>query len=79
MIGGFGSKLFVSNTLIYMYIKCGILECGHKLFDEMPEKNLISWKEVIVAYAKNGIVEIAYKLFDDFLMKDIVTWIGSSY
>ncbi|KAI3925174.1 hypothetical protein MKW98_009824 [Papaver atlanticum] len=71
-IGGFESDLHVCNTLIDMYINCGLIECGRRLFDEMPERDVISWTSVIVAYTKNGDMELAADLFDELPDKDIV-------
>jgi pentatricopeptide repeat protein len=34
--------------MIDMYIKCGFLECGRKVFDEMPNKDAISWTELFL-------------------------------
>ncbi|KDP31290.1 hypothetical protein JCGZ_11666 [Jatropha curcas] len=74
LIGGFRSDLFVNNTLIDMYVKCGFIECGRKVFDEMPERDLISWTGLIVAYAKLGDMESARELFDGLPVKDMVAW-----
>ncbi|WCJ41468.1 Pentatricopeptide repeat (PPR) superfamily protein [Euphorbia peplus] len=57
-----------------MYVKCGFLECGRKVFDEMPQKDLISWTEIIVAYVRIGDMETASRLFEDFPGKDMVAW-----
>ncbi|KAF8400271.1 hypothetical protein HHK36_013568 [Tetracentron sinense] len=73
-IGGFESDLYVGNTLIDMYVKCGILECGRRVFDEMPERDVISWTSLIVAYTKCGDMEAAAGLFDDLPVKDMVAW-----
>ncbi|GLT82719.1 hypothetical protein SLE2022_010770 [Rubroshorea leprosula] len=74
LVGGFASDLFVGNTMIDMYVKCGCLDSGRKLFDEMPERDVISWTELIVAYAKNGDMESAGQLFDGLPVKDMVAW-----
>ncbi|XP_031272420.1 pentatricopeptide repeat-containing protein At5g44230-like [Pistacia vera] len=74
LVGGFVSDLYVGNTLIDMYVKCGCLDCGHKVFDEMPEKDVISWTELIVAYTKSGDMKSASVLFDGLPLKDMVAW-----
>ncbi|KAK9265938.1 hypothetical protein L1049_003462 [Liquidambar formosana] len=73
-IGGFANDLYVGNTLIDMYLKCGVLDCGRRVFDEMPDKDVISWTSLIVAYAKSGDMEAAARLFDGLPEKDMVAW-----
>lgn len=74
LIGGFVADLYVGNTLIDMYLKCSFLDCGRKVFDEMPERDVVSWTELIVAYAKSGNMESALELFEDLPVKDMVAW-----
>lgn len=74
LIGGFASDLYVGNTMIDMYIKCGFLDCGRKVFDEMSERDVISWTELIVAYAKSGDMKSAGDLFDGLPAKDMIAW-----
>jgi pentatricopeptide repeat protein len=58
LVGGFGKDLHVGNSMIDMYINCGFLECGLKVFDEMSNRDVIS------AHAKSGNMESAEELFD---------------
>ncbi|XP_010925611.1 pentatricopeptide repeat-containing protein At5g16860-like [Elaeis guineensis] len=51
---GFESDVFVSNSLISMYAKCGSLESGADVFDRMPQRDIVSWNSIISAYALNG-------------------------
>ncbi|KAK0604332.1 hypothetical protein LWI29_014616 [Acer saccharum] len=74
LVGGFTSDLYVGNTLIDMYVKCGCLGCGRKVLDEMPDKDVISWTTLIVGYAKGGDMESAAALFDGLPLKDMVAW-----
>ncbi|KAG8383369.1 hypothetical protein BUALT_Bualt04G0005400 [Buddleja alternifolia] len=73
-LGGFGVDLFVGNVLIDMYLKCGWLDCGRKVFDEMPERDLISFTTLIDAYAKAGDMGSANELFVKLPVKDMVAW-----
>ncbi|CAN6680391.1 unnamed protein product [Malus baccata var. baccata] len=74
LVGGFVADLYVGNTMIDMYVKCGFLECGRKVFDEMPERDVVSWTELIVAYTKVGVMESARELFEGLPAKDMVAW-----
>ncbi|KAJ8628775.1 hypothetical protein MRB53_022098 [Persea americana] len=62
---GFGFNVFLFNALINMYARCGELERARKLFDEMPERNIVSWTAIIAGYGMHGRGEIAVLLFDD--------------
>ncbi|KAG8075942.1 hypothetical protein GUJ93_ZPchr0006g41959 [Zizania palustris] len=50
----FGSSLFVSNSLVSMYAKFGLLDDALRLFDGMPQKNVVSWTTVVAAMANAG-------------------------
>ncbi|XP_076955450.1 pentatricopeptide repeat-containing protein At5g44230-like [Bidens hawaiensis] len=72
--GGFESDLYVNNTLIDMYMRCDMLDSARKVFDEMPERDAISWTALIVAYTRYGNMEEARALFDGMPVKDMVAW-----
>lgn len=48
---GYEPKMFVVNTLLNMYVKFNLLEEAEDLFDEMPERNVVSWTTMISAYS----------------------------
>lgn len=73
-LGGFCADLSVVNVMMDMYVKCGLLDCGRKVFDEMPERDLISWTLLIDAYAKAGEMDCASDLFRAMPVKDMVAW-----
>lgn len=53
----------LGNALIDMYAKSGELHDASSAFDEMREKDVISWTSLITGYGKNGCGEGAVKLF----------------
>ncbi|EEC80597.1 hypothetical protein OsI_22944 [Oryza sativa Indica Group] len=58
------SSLFVSNSLVSLYAKFGLLDDALRLFDGMPHKNVVSWTTVVAALANaRGRKEDALRLF----------------
>ncbi|XP_042512317.1 pentatricopeptide repeat-containing protein At5g42450, mitochondrial [Macadamia integrifolia] len=46
--------VFVGNSLISFYAKCGNMEDSLLAFDRIPERNVVSWNAVICGFAQNG-------------------------
>eukprot|EP01018_Ginkgo_biloba_P008782 Gb_27833 [translate_table: standard] len=60
---GFHSNVFVGSALVDMYVKCGNIENARKVFDKMPERNVVSWTAMIAAYTRHGFGEEAFTLY----------------
>ncbi|TQD77212.1 hypothetical protein C1H46_037269 [Malus baccata] len=60
---GLTADTLTSNMLINMYSKCGLLDCAGKVFEEMPERSLVSWNTMIGSLARNGEEQEALGLF----------------
>jgi pentatricopeptide repeat protein len=77
---GFQLDLYVGNTLIDMYAKCGFMVYAHSVFNKMSNRDVVSWTTVIVGYAQNGDNEEATKLFRHMqvagIKPNVVTWNG---
>lgn len=75
---GFDSDVFVGNTLIDMYAKCGLLEEADNVFDKLPIRDVVTWNAIISAYGQQGHVHVAFQLFRQMkeagLIPDITTW-----
>ncbi|KAK3421100.1 hypothetical protein EUGRSUZ_G01793 [Eucalyptus grandis] len=51
---GLGSNIYISNSIIYMYAKCGDLGTAQQIFDKTLIKDVVSWNVIIMAYAIHG-------------------------
>ncbi|PWA94534.1 pentatricopeptide repeat (PPR-like) superfamily protein [Artemisia annua] len=56
---------YVRHSLISMYVKCGELGCARKVFDEIDERDLVSWNSMISGCVKMGFAKGALELFEE--------------
>lgn len=77
---GYETDSTVANALISMYGRCGSLYDARRFFNNMLQRNVVSWNAMIAAYARNGHGKEALELFDlmlqDGLTPDKVTFIS---
>ncbi|XP_057978864.1 pentatricopeptide repeat-containing protein At5g04780, mitochondrial isoform X2 [Malania oleifera] len=50
---GLEKDTLTSNMLVNMYSKCGIVGSARQVFDEMPERSIVSWNTMIGSYTQN--------------------------
>ncbi|XP_057862808.2 pentatricopeptide repeat-containing protein At3g12770-like [Cryptomeria japonica] len=68
---GLSSDVIVASALVDMYAKCGSIDKARELFDNMPQRNVISWNAMITGYAQNGFVEKALEAFKQMQLADV--------
>ncbi|KAD2804764.1 hypothetical protein R6Q59_029822 [Mikania micrantha] len=44
---GLASDVYINNSLIHLYGSCGSLKDAQEVFDEMPERSVVSWNVMI--------------------------------
>ncbi|XP_073032301.1 putative pentatricopeptide repeat-containing protein At3g08820 [Primulina eburnea] len=60
---GMGRNVFVNTSLVDMYTKCASMDKARAVFDDMPERDVVSWSAVIQGYAANGHPKEALEIF----------------
>ncbi|XP_068664240.1 pentatricopeptide repeat-containing protein At5g04780, mitochondrial-like [Aristolochia californica] len=55
--------VFVGSALVDMYAKCANVAAATRVFDEMLERNLVSWNAMIVGLTQNKFYEEAMRIF----------------
>lgn len=55
--------VFVGNSLVSFYAKCGSMEDSLLAFNKLPKKNVVSWNAVICGCAQNGKGKEAIDMF----------------
>ncbi|XP_016463178.1 pentatricopeptide repeat-containing protein At2g37310-like [Nicotiana tabacum] len=64
---GFDSDVFVLNGLITSYSKSGDMVSARNVFDEIPERDVVSWNSMISGYSQCGFYEESKGLFKEML------------
>lgn len=54
---------FIWNALIDMYGRCGLIHRSRKVFDLIPQKDVVSWNVMIAVYGMHGLGMDAINLF----------------
>ncbi|KAI3686524.1 hypothetical protein L1987_80203 [Smallanthus sonchifolius] len=73
LVGGFCSNLFVQTNLVNLYAVDGVKN-AHKVFDEMLDRNVVTWNTLVAGYVKFGDIDGARKVFDEMPERNIVSW-----
>uniref|UniRef100_A0A1D1Z3D0 Pentatricopeptide repeat-containing protein At1g50270 n=1 Tax=Anthurium amnicola TaxID=1678845 RepID=A0A1D1Z3D0_9ARAE len=61
--------VFVGCALVDMYARCGCIDEAHKVFDEMPYRNVVSWTALITGYIQCSRFTTALAVFHDMFME----------
>ncbi|CAK9210480.1 unnamed protein product [Sphagnum troendelagicum] len=76
--------VFVGNSLVDMYAKCGSIEDAWRVFNKMPCQDVVTWNAMILGQVKCGQGQKALELFremeqegrvfDKMPSRNVVTW-----
>ncbi|CAK7342147.1 unnamed protein product [Dovyalis caffra] len=56
-------NLILGTALVDMYARCGSIEEAIRVFDELPERDALSWTALIAGFAMHGYAETALEYF----------------
>lgn len=68
--------VMLGSSLINLYAKCGDFVDARKLFDYMPDRNVVTWNSMIGGYMRNGDTKNAFLLFERMSTRTSVSWIA---
>ncbi|CAL5339663.1 unnamed protein product [Camellia sinensis] len=71
---GFCGVVYVQTALVDFYSKLGSMGVARKVFNEMVEKNVVSWNSMLSGFLKSGDLAMAHSVFDEMPDKDVVSW-----
>ncbi|XP_052198212.1 pentatricopeptide repeat-containing protein At2g34400 [Diospyros lotus] len=71
---------YIGSALIDMYAKCGDFSSARGVFDQMINKDVVTWNAMITGHAQNGLADEAILLFNAMkvagVMPDKITLTG---
>lgn len=77
---GLHNYIYVGNSLVNMYAKCGDIEGSRLAFDSILEKDLISWNSMLFAFGLHGRASEALLMYEEMVASgvkpDEVTFTG---
>ncbi|XP_031259130.1 pentatricopeptide repeat-containing protein At1g43980, mitochondrial-like isoform X2 [Pistacia vera] len=71
---GFNGHTYLGNRCLDLYSRFGVVDDVLEVFDEIPEKNCISWNICLKGLLKVNQFSTARKLFDEMPERDVVSW-----
>ncbi|WOL12763.1 hypothetical protein Cni_G21531 [Canna indica] len=70
--------IYVSNAIIDVYAKCGMMGDASKVFNGMEMKDVVSWNAMMTGYSQSGDFDHALEFFEkmnlDNISLNVVTW-----
>ncbi|XP_072993658.1 putative pentatricopeptide repeat-containing protein At1g64310 [Typha latifolia] len=60
-------NITVSSALVDTYAKCGLAGLGFRVFESIPDKNLVTYNTVIASLGSHGFANEAIRVFDEML------------
>ncbi|KAL6984354.1 hypothetical protein U1Q18_017732, partial [Sarracenia purpurea var. burkii] len=72
---GIESGVMVGTSLVDMYGKCGDIVGSRKVFDNVSERNVVTWNAMIGGYMATDDTKSASVLFEQMSTRSAVTWI----
>ncbi|KAL5716887.1 Pentatricopeptide repeat-containing protein [Ranunculus cassubicifolius] len=62
ILNGFSLNIYAMTAVANMYAKCRCIDDAKRMFDRMPQKDLIAWNAIIAGYAQNGFATKALEM-----------------
>ncbi|KAL5722770.1 hypothetical protein ACHQM5_006246 [Ranunculus cassubicifolius] len=69
--GGLVSDITVGSALLTMYSKCGSLEEAYDIFEQIHEKDKVSWTSMLAGFAEHGFAEQAFHIYHCMVLEEI--------
>ncbi|KAH7277277.1 hypothetical protein KP509_39G043600 [Ceratopteris richardii] len=73
------NDIFVASALIDMYTKCGLFHKANEVFDNLSNRDVVTWTSLLMGYVDNGRGEETLQLFErmqlECILPDAITFV----
>ncbi|CAN1150826.1 Pentatricopeptide repeat-containing protein At4g14050, mitochondrial [Linum perenne] len=67
---GIDDCILLANSLVDAYGKCGLVQDARQLFEEMPERDQVSWASILTAHNQANLPASTLSIFPSMLSRD---------
>ncbi|KAK6917562.1 Pentatricopeptide repeat [Dillenia turbinata] len=71
---GFGNHVSVLNSLITLNLRLGEVDLARKIFDQMQERDVVSWTAILYVHVELGNLRETQRIFDMMPERNEVSW-----
>ncbi|GMI72848.1 hypothetical protein like AT4G13650 [Hibiscus trionum] len=71
VVNGFESDEYVGNSLVVLYAKCGRFDDSRRLFEDIPQRSVVSWNALFSCYVQSDYFGEAVELFHEMVSSGI--------
>ncbi len=68
---GWDSDVFVANSLVDMYVKCGSIKDAWRVFNKMASQDVVSWTAMILEHVQSGQGQKGLELFQQMQQEGV--------
>ncbi|KAJ3685278.1 hypothetical protein LUZ61_014442 [Rhynchospora tenuis] len=68
---GFDLDMFVMSGLVNLYGNCGNIHAARDVFDEMPERDVVTWTSILSSYSIVNRWDDVLQLFDEMIREGL--------
>ncbi|XP_068655209.1 pentatricopeptide repeat-containing protein At5g04780, mitochondrial-like [Aristolochia californica] len=71
---GIEFDVVLANSIVDLYVKCGVFAYAERVFELMNEKDTVSWNIMISAFLQIGNIDKSMDLFRNLPYPDVASW-----
>ncbi|WOG93428.1 hypothetical protein DCAR_0312712 [Daucus carota subsp. sativus] len=71
---GFEDNVSVSNSFVTFHLRLGEKDMAMRIFDQMGERDVVSWTAILDMYVEKGDLREARRIFDEMPERNEVAW-----